>query len=214
MTGPGSQLASGRAGVPTQDRPAPNPSPSPEAPVHALLFPLGLPPPPPALAPAPVASLHSLHQNQWLGSQRHVASQLPERRPKPISASGATVTAHTGSLSPSETTNDTSQGETSSCLNPFVFGRCSASYFKGNFVPVLLFLPSLRPKSVWATVTVTLRKAPLRPKCCAEARQQPRAVKSCGCSEGPLKAIQSNPLWCPLSMGPQGDLQPRLAYLP
>lgn len=187
--------------------------PSPEAAAHAFLFPLGLHSPP-APAPALVASLHSLHQNQRLCSRRHAVSQLPKRRPKPASASGATVTAHTGSLSPCETTNDTSQGETSSCSNPFVFGGRSASYCKGNFVPVLLFLPSLRPKTVWATVTVTLRKGPLCPKRCAEARQPSRALKSCGCSEGPLKAIQSNPLWCPLSMGPQGDLQPRLSRLP
>ena len=86
-------------------------------------------------------SSHSLPHNQRLRDQHHAASQLPNKKPNPPVLGGHRDGPH-GAQSPSETTKDTSQGEVSSCLNPLHFGRCSASYFKGKFVPVLPFLPS------------------------------------------------------------------------
>lgn len=125
------------------------------------------------------------------------------------------MTAHTGAQSPSEITNDTSQGEVSSCLNPLDFGRCSASYFKGKSAPVLLFLPSpVCLVCVWALVTVTLPKRFSMSQMLCRGRAGANGLEE-------LQMLRQGPeghpvfaLWCPLSMGPQGDLQPRLSYLP
>lgn len=142
VTGLGSKLVSGRAGVPPTRT---GQLPPPCHPLKPLLTPSSSPwgfilP----LQPGPQRrSLHHTHFLRIRGSE--INTMLPvsrqTRSPNPP-VPGATVTAHTGAQSPSETTKDTSQGEVSSCLNPLDFGRCSASYFKGKFVPVLPFLPS------------------------------------------------------------------------
>lgn len=92
VTGPGPQLASGRAGVPTQDRQLP----TPHRPLKPLLTPSsspsGLHPPPPALAPNAVGSLHSSSESVTLWSVPCCQSFAPKKEPQATSASRSTST--------------------------------------------------------------------------------------------------------------------------
>lgn len=94
-------------------------------------------------------------------------------------------------------------------------GEGLSMLFKGKSAPVLLFLPSpVCLVCVWALVTVTLPKRFSMSQMLCRGRAGANGLEE-------LQMLRQGPeghpvfaLWCPLSMGPQGDLQPRLSYLP